>query len=142
MLPTYSNQPPYYNPRAQVPPSGQPPMNMGGMQPPGYAPHMPSHHGYSHPPQPAPNYPPYYNNPPSGGYRGYPGYGAPPPPHQGMYMNPSPPMNQPMMGHYNPNVVPVYPDPSSIQLNVYETQLYNEGVELIQQIRYTNISEE
>jgi len=117
-------------------------MNMGGMQPPVYAPHMQSHHSYPHPPPPVQNYPPYYNNPPPSGYRGYAGYGAPPPPHQAIYMNP-PPMNQPMMGSYNPNMgMPVYPDPNSIHLDMYETPLFNEGVELIQQIKYSNLSEE
>jgi hypothetical protein len=52
-------------------------------------------------------------------------------------------MNQPMMGSYNANMgMAVYPDPHAIQLDMYETQLYNEGVELIQQIKYSNLSEE
>ena len=116
MPPNYSNQPPYYNPRGHVPPTG-PPMNMGMMQPPGYTPHIQGNHSYSHPPPPAQGYNPYYNNPPpSGGYRGYPNYGAPPPPHQGMYMNP-PPMNKPMMGGYNPNIgMQVYGDPNQFDM--------------------------
>jgi len=131
----YPHQQNYYNPQVPVAPNVPPVRQNQGFNPPMQAP--PPQHGYSYPSAEQPYNPYYSNNPPPNVYGRYPPYGGPPPQHpQQLYMN------KPVPAPYYANPNPYEGIMRTYGFNLKEAQLFNEGYELINQIKSPHFTEQ